>query len=140
MPVTLRHEAAVRASLADIVARASDVAVQFHGNLISGDSEIVALLAGADPEAFRCEAAQMLAAIVEAAEEPEQLVALCAALGRRIGGLGLREQHYARAAGALVDAVRATLGVAFDPDLEGVCRTVIGVVQAVVQRVTTPPA
>ena len=134
MPVTLRHDTAVRATLADIAARAGNVAVRFHDNLMSSDSEVIALVAGLDPSTFQAEAAHAVAAILDAAEEPEPFVALCAALGRRLGGHGVRAQHYARAAEALVDAVRDTLGDAFTREAEEEFRIVLGVAQAVTQR------
>jgi hemoglobin-like flavoprotein len=132
--VTPRHEATVRARLADIAARAGEVAARFHENLVTCHSEVIVLLDGPDASAFQRQVAQTLAAIVEAAEEPEQLVALCAALGRRLGERGVREQHYARGAEALAEAVRETLGGGFNREAEEEFRIVLGVVQAVMQR------
>lgn len=139
MPVTRRDDTAVRARWAEIATRADDVAVRFHENLVGFDHDVSALFVGTDAAAFKRQVANTLGEIVKAVERPEELVALCVPLGRQLAGRGVRERHYALAVEALADAFRETLRERFSTDVEEQCRSVMGLVCAVMQR-TVPYA
>ena len=135
----LHHESSVQAKLTDIAARAEDVAVRFHETIADYDRDLSALVRQTDASVFHQRVAEMVRALASVADEPAQIVALGASLGRQLAAHGIGDQHYARGADAMVDALRSTLGDAFSPDVEKACRMEIGVVQAVMQRATASP-
>ncbi|HET9294551.1 MAG TPA: globin domain-containing protein [Gemmatimonadales bacterium] len=128
------HEAAIRASWADVASRAEVVAAAFHARLIERDPEARAHFAGVEPAAHQRRLTQVLQEMAVSLDEPERLVEVLVPLGRRHASYGVREEQFAEAGDALVEALRETLGVAFTAEVEEAWRELVDLVAAVMRR------
>jgi hemoglobin-like flavoprotein len=132
--MTPDHEAAIRASWAAVSVQAEQVAAAFHARLIERDPEAGAHFAGVEPAAHRRRLTQALEELAASLEEPERLVAVLVPLGRRHATYGVREEQFALAGDALIEALRETLGEAFTAEVEEAWRELVDLVSAVMRR------
>jgi nitric oxide dioxygenase len=132
--MTPDHEAAIRASWAEVASRADDVAARFHARLVVLDPEAGARFAGVEPAAHQRRLARMLEELAGSLDAPERMVTMLVPLGRRHGTYGVREGQFALAGAALVEALRDTLGAAFTIEVEEAWQELVELVAAVMRR------
>jgi hemoglobin-like flavoprotein len=128
------HEATIRASWAEVEARADAVAASFHARLVELDPAARQLFAGTDPAAHRCRLASALGGMAASLDDPGRLVSLLVTLGRRHAEYGVREGEFALASEALLHALHYTLGERFTPEVEEAWWEFAGLVEAVMRR------
>jgi hemoglobin-like flavoprotein len=87
----------------------------FYDRLFQLDPEVAPLFAGVDLEALQRKLMQMLAEIVRALDEPDELVTQVAALGRRHVHYGVKDADYQSVGAALLWTLEQGLGEAFTP-------------------------
>lgn len=127
-------EAAIRASWAEVSSRADAVAARFHARLVALDPEARAHFAGVEPAAHRRGLTRALEELAASLDEPERLVEVLVPLGRRHASYGVREEQFALAGDALLEALRETLGAAFTAEVEEAWRELVDLVAAVMRR------
>jgi hemoglobin-like flavoprotein len=132
--MTPEHEAAIRASWAAAATQAEAVAARFHARLVALDPAASAMFSATDPAAHERRLAWLLKELAEALDEPERLVAVLVPLGRRHATYGVREEQFALAGDALIEALRETLGETFTVDVEEAWRELVELVVAVMNR------
>ncbi|HJS46533.1 MAG TPA: globin domain-containing protein [Gemmatimonadales bacterium] len=128
------HETAIRASWAEVEARADAIAAGFHARLVAIHPGAEAHFAGSDRRAYHCRLAGALGQMAASLDDPGRLVALLVSLGRRHAEYGVREEEFAVASEALLYALRDTLGERFTPDVEEAWWELAGLVEAVMRR------
>ena len=136
--MSLGQQDALRVTLAPVAIRVEDVAARFQVKL-GLCPEMTVLTGAADASAFCHAVATIMSAVVDAASEPAQLVALGASLGRELADRGVDDRLCARGALLLRDALRETLGDALSAETEEESRALLGVFEAVVHRVIGQP-
>jgi hemoglobin-like flavoprotein len=96
---------------------AEALAVRFYTRLFEIEPAAHRLFASTDMALQRQKLVDMLRSIVAVLDRPEQLVPNAAALGRRHVDYGVEERQYDAVGEALRDALAATLGDRFTPEL-----------------------
>jgi hemoglobin-like flavoprotein len=76
----------------------------------------------------------MLATIVRAIDEPDELVPASAALGRRHAGYGVEERHYESVGDALFWALGQTLGDRYTPEAHAAWHEAYALLSALMRR------
>lgn len=132
--MTPEHEAAIRASWAEVEARAEAIAGSFHARLVEIHPGAEARFAKTDRAAYHCRLAGALGQMAASLDDPGRLVALLVSLGRRHAECGVREGEFALASEALLYALRQSLGEKFTPDVEEAWWEFAGLVEAVMTR------
>jgi len=105
----------VRSSWPDVAADADAMTLRFYEHLFAIDAGAARLFAHTDMGAQRVKLAQMLEALVNALDDPDRLVPVIAALGKRHTHYGVESRHFDSVGEALLLALGETLGVAFTP-------------------------
>jgi len=95
---------------------ADALARHFYARLFEIDPGAARLFAATDMAAQRAKFIDMLAAVVQAIDEPDDLVPSAAALGRRHVGYGVEDRHYDSVGEALLWALAETLGAALSEE------------------------
>jgi hemoglobin-like flavoprotein len=132
--VTPEHEAAVRASWAEVEAHADAIAAGFHARLLELEPAAGAHFAQTDRAAYHCRLAGTLGEMAASLDDPRRLVALLVSLGRRHAARGVREEEFAVASEALLLTLRDSLGERFTPEVEEAWQELAGLVEAVMKR------
>ena len=128
------HEAAIRASWAEVEARADAVAAGFHARLLELDPGAGALFARTDRATYHCRLAGALGEMAVSLDDPRRLVALLVSLGRQHAARGVRAEQFGIASEALLLTLRDTLGERFTPNVEEAWQELAGLVEAVMRR------
>lgn len=132
--MTSGHEAAIRASWAEVEARAEAIAAGFHARLLELHPAAGAYFAGTDRAAYHCRLAGALGEMAASLDDPRRLVALLVSLGRRHAAHGVRGEEFAVASEALLLTLQDALGERFTPEVEEAWRELVGLVEAVMRR------
>jgi hemoglobin-like flavoprotein len=128
------HEASIRASWAEVQARADVIAAGFHARLVELHPAAAAYFTGSDRAAYHCRLAGALGEMAASLDEPRRLVTLLVALGRRHAEHGVREEEFAVASEALLLTLRQELGARYTPAVEEAWQELVGLVEAVMRR------
>ena len=107
--MTPEHRQLVSESWARLSPDADSLARHFYARLFEIDPGAARLFAATDMTAQRKKFTDMIAAIIRAIDEPDELVPNTAALARRHVGYGVEDRHYDSVGEALVWAVGETL-------------------------------
>ena len=132
--MTPEHEAAIRASWAEVEVRADALAAGFHARLLELHPAAGAYFAGTDRRAYHCRLAGALGEMAASLDDPRRLVALLVTLGRRHAAHGVREEEFALASEALLLTLQDALGERFTPEVEEAWQELVGLVEAVMRR------
>jgi hemoglobin-like flavoprotein len=111
--VTPERERLVRESWRQIEPMAQELARLFYERLFELEPATERLFASTDMEAQGRKFWQMVAEIVRALDEPDELVSQTAALGRRHLGYGVTDDQYELVGAALLWTLEQALGSAF---------------------------
>jgi hemoglobin-like flavoprotein len=106
----------VQASFRTLQPMADEAARLFYERLFEMDVSLGSMFRGNMQEQGR-KLMQMIGVAVGALHRLEQLLPIIEDLGRRHARYGVREEHYATVAGALLGMLRTVLGDAFTPDV-----------------------
>lgn len=107
---------------------------QFYEHLFAIDAGAARLFSDTDMEAQRVKLAQMLEVLVNALDDPDRLVPVVAALGRRHTHYGVESRHFDSVGEALLLALGHTLGDAFTPGVRQAWSETYGLVASVMRR------
>jgi hemoglobin-like flavoprotein len=127
-------EAAIRASWAEVEARADAIAAGFHARLVELHPAATAYFTGTDRAAYHCRLAGALGEMAASLDDPGRLVALLVSLGRQHAQYGVRGEEFALASEALLLTLRQELGDRFTPEVEEAWGELVGLVEAVMRR------
>jgi hemoglobin-like flavoprotein len=127
-------EAAIRASWAEVEARADAIAAGFHARLVELHPAATAYFTGTDRATYHCRLAGALGEMAASLDDPGRLVALLVSLGRRHAQYGVRAEEFALASEALLLTLRQELGERFTPEVEEAWQELVGLVEAVMRR------
>lgn len=133
-PVIPDTDAAIRASWAEVQARADVIAAGFHARLVELHPAAAAYFTGSDRAAYHCRLAGALGEMAASLDDPRRLVTLLVALGRRHAQHGVREEEFALASEALLLTLGHELGERFTPEVEEAWQELVGLVEAVMRR------
>ena len=122
----------VQASFARLAGNADGVADAFYTRLFEIDPALRHLFRS-DLAGQRRRLMQMLATAVGGLDDVAALLPAVTALGALHAGYGVRDAHYASVGRALIDTLRAGLGEAFTPALEGAWTAVYTVLAGAMQ-------
>ena len=118
----------------------SDTAAQlFYARLFEIDPSLRPMFRGDMGEQGR-KLMQMLAVAVGALHKLEEIVPAVEGLGRRHGAYGVRDEHYATVAAALLWTLEQGLGPAFTPDVAEAWAATYGVLSGAMKRGATAAA
>ncbi|MEZ0332959.1 MAG: globin family protein [Gemmatimonadales bacterium] len=115
--MTPENERLVRRSWQQFEPMAESLAAFFYEKLFELDPDARSLFARTDMEAQGRKVMHMFAEIVRTLDQPEQLVAEVADLGRRHVGYGVRDDQYGSVGTALLWTLECGLGSAFTPEV-----------------------
>lgn len=114
--MTPHQKALVQQSFAAVAPIAEAAALLFYERLFALDPSMRALFRG-DLTTQRRHLMTTLAVAVHGLDDLEALVPVVQALGRRHGGYGVRDEHYATVGAALLWTLEFGLGEAFTPEV-----------------------
>jgi hemoglobin-like flavoprotein len=100
------------------------------------DPDASRLSTATDIVAPRRKFTDMLAAIVRAIEEPDELVPVSSALGRRHAGYGVEDRHYDSVGDALLWALGQALGDRYTPEAHAAWHEAYALLSALMRRGT----
>ena len=123
----------VQASFAQVRATPDAVAALFYDKLFELDPSLRPMFRGDLTEQGR-KLMQMLSFAVSSLRRLEQIVPAVEDLGRRHAGYGVRDQHYATVAAALLWTLEQGLGVGFTPEVKEAWVAMYGIVTSAMQR------
>jgi hemoglobin-like flavoprotein len=132
------HETAIRASLAEVTTQADAVAARFQARLTALDPDVRALFVATNSDTHVRGLAHLLKELADSLDDPERLVGVLVPLGRRHATYGVREEQFALAGDALVEALRETLDGTFTAEVESAWREWVELVVAVMRRAMHP--
>jgi len=111
-----------------------DVARHFYARLFEIDPDAARLFTATDMVAQRKKFTDMLAAIVGAIDEPDELVPASSALGRRHAGYSVEDRHYDSVGDALLWALGQTLGGRYTPEAHAAWHEAYALLSALMRR------
>ena len=114
-PMTPTQVGLIRESWAAVEPIADTAAGLFYGRLFELDPALERLFRRTDMARQRQVLMGTLAVVVKTLDRIEELLPAVEALGRRHGGYGVRESHYATVGAALLWTLEQGLGEAFTP-------------------------
>jgi hemoglobin-like flavoprotein len=124
----------VRASWPLIAANADALAANFYTSLFEIDASAARLFANVDMAAQRAKLVHSLAIIVDAVDNPDRLLPVVAALGRRHATYGIEARHFDSVGHALLRALSLTLGDAFTAEMHAAWGESYELIAAVMRR------
>ncbi len=131
----------IQASFARVVPIAEDAATLFYARLFELDPALRPLFQSDLHEQGR-KLMTMLVVVVRGLEQPDRLLPVVEALGRRHADYGVREAHYATVGTALLWTLRQGLGEQFTPEVEAAWTAaytlLAGVMQQTAVAIDTP--
>lgn len=110
--------AVLERSFARVKPRATQFAADFYDELFTLHPETRPLFAGADMAEQRKKLMDSLVLVMETLENPDVLTAALRRLGGRHAGYGVRDEHYAMVATALLHTFARHLGDEWTPEVE----------------------
>jgi hemoglobin-like flavoprotein len=130
----------IRASWTAVEPIADTAAGLFYGRLFALDPAVERLFRRTDMAAQRKNLMQTLTVVVKSLDRLDQIVPAVQALGRRHGGYGVRESHYATVGAALLWTLEQGLGDAFTPDVRAAWADAYGILASVMIEATRTDA
>lgn len=132
--MTPEHEALVRTTWAAAAPHAAVLVERFYRNLFETSPESRVLFIHADRAELEQKFRLTLEELVRVLDDPERLVSVLGPLGRRHGEYHVEPVHYEAVAGALLAALRETVGEGFTDEAERAWRELYNLVAAVMMR------
>jgi hemoglobin-like flavoprotein len=123
----------VHTSFAQVRATPDAVAALFYNKLFELDPSLRPMFRGDLTEQGR-KLMQMLSFAVSSLRRLEQIVPAVEDLGRRHASYGVRDQHYATVAAALLWTLEQDLGAGFTPEVKAAWVAMYGIVTSAMQR------
>jgi nitric oxide dioxygenase len=123
----------VQTSFAQVRATPDAVAALFYNKLFELDPSLRPMFRGDLTEQGR-KLMQMLSFAVSSLRRLEQIVPAVEDLGRRHASYGVRDQHYATVAAALLWTLEQGLGAGFTPEVKAAWVAMYGIVTSAMQR------
>jgi hemoglobin-like flavoprotein len=123
----------VQTSFAQVRATPDAVAALFYNKLFELDPSLRPMFRGDLTEQGR-KLMQMLSFAVSSLRRLEQIVPAVEDLGRRHASYGVRDQHYATVAAALLWTLEQDLGAGFTPEVKAAWVAMYGIVTSAMQR------
>ena len=123
----------VQTSFAQVRATPDAVAALFYNKLFELDPSLRPMFRGDLTEQGR-KPMQMLSFAVSSLRRLEQIVPAVEDLGRRHASYGVRDQHYATVAAALLWTLEQGLGAGFTPEVKAAWVAMYGIVTSAMQR------
>ena len=130
----------IRSSWSGVEPIADTAAGLFYGRLFELDPAIERLFRRTDMAAQRKILMQTLTVVVKSLDKLDQLVPAVQALGRRHGGYGVRDEHYATVGAALLWTLEAGLGESFTPPVRAAWAEAYGILASVMIQAATVEA
>jgi len=130
--MTSRQIALVQGSWKDVLAVAETAAQLFYLRLFALDESLRPMFKGELREQGR-KLIAMMSVAVNGLARIETLVPVIEALGRRHAGYGVKDEHYATVAAALLWALEQGLGPRFTPDVKDAWTAAYGLLAATMQ-------
>lgn len=128
------HERLVRQTWSRVASGADALSSAFYDRLFTTDPALHAGFVHVDMEVQRRKFAAMMAEIVGYLDDPERLVHLLAASGRRHAGYGATPHGYTAVGDALLWALAQALGPAFTVDVRDAWTELYAIVAGIMQR------
>lgn len=130
--MTSRQIALVQGSWKDVLSVAETAAQLFYLRLFALDESLRPMFKGELREQGR-KLIAMMSVAVNGLARIETLVPVIEALGRRHAGYGVKDEHYATVAAALLWALEQGLGPRFTPDVKDAWTAAYGLLAATMQ-------
>jgi len=130
--MTSRQIALVQGSWKDVLAVAETTAQLFYLRLFALDASLQPMFKGEMREQGR-KLIAMMSVAVNGLARIETLVPVIQALGRRHAGYGVKDEHYATVAAALLWALEQGLGPRFTADVKDAWTAAYGLLAATMQ-------
>ena len=130
--MTPRQIALVQGSWKDVLAVSETAAQLFYLRLFDLDPSLRPMFKGELREQGR-KLIAMMSVAVNGLARIETLVPVIEALGRRHAGYGVKDEHYATVAGALLWALEQGLGARFTPDVRDAWGAAYGLLASTMQ-------
>lgn len=127
-------ERRVRESWKVLEPQAARFAGLFYARLFEMDPQVRALFAATDMDAQHLKFADMLRELVQAMDDPRDVVTAAAASGRRHADYGVEDAHYDRVGAALLWAIEQDLGDELDAATRDAWRELYTLVSAIMRR------
>jgi len=124
----------VRSSWPVVLGAADGLAIHFYSHLFEIDDTAARLFAAVDMVSQRKKLTQSLDVVVNALDDPDQLLPAVAALGKRHTRYGVEHHHFDSVGESLISALGATLGDQFTPELQGAWTEAYALVSSVMRR------
>jgi hemoglobin-like flavoprotein len=137
---TERQRALVRETWATVAPIAPTAAALFYARLFALDPSLRGLFGHASMEEQGRKLMQTLSVAVGALDRLDTLIPAVEALGRRHGGYGVRDEHYATVGDALLWTLERGLGPAFTDEVREAWTAVYLTLAGVMQRAAAAPA
>src|SRR5436190_24232357 len=115
--MTPNQIAAVQTSWEAIAPRAEAIATTFFSRLFANDQRVAAHFDRIDLQSHRTQFIAALDQLVESLDDPDHLVAIAGAFGRRHTGYHVEERHFDSFREALLEVLEPALGPRFTPEL-----------------------
>lgn len=131
--MTPEQKQLVRETFAQVAPIADAAAALFYGRLFELDPSLRPLFRGDMTEQGR-KLMQTIAVVVHGLDRLPTLLPAVEALGRRHAGYGVRDEHYATVAAALLWTLEQGLGPAFTPAAREAWTAAYGLLATVMQR------
>ena len=131
--MTPRQITLVQGSWKDILAVSETAAQLFYLRLFALDPSLRPMFKGEIREQGR-KLIAMMSVAVNGLTRIETLVPVIEALGRRHAGYGVKDEHYATVAAALLWALEQGLGGRFTPDVKAAWTAAYGLLAGAMQR------
>ena len=131
--MTPRQITLVQASWKDILAVSETAAQLFYLRLFALDPSLRPMFKGEIREQGR-KLIAMMSIAVNGLTRIETLLPVIEALGRRHAGYGVKDEHYATVAAALLWALEQGLGGRFTPDVKAAWTAAYGLLAGAMQR------
>jgi nitric oxide dioxygenase len=124
----------VRSSWPVVLTAADALAIHFYARLFEIDDSAARLFAHVDMVSQRRKLTQSLDVVVDALDDPDQLLPTVAALGKRHTKYGVEHHHFDSVGESLIAALGATLGDQFTAELQAAWTEAYALVSSVMRR------
>lgn len=135
---TPQHTALIRSSWRELGPQAPAFAVRFYATLFTLDPALKPLFKG-DMARQRLQLVGMLGSAIKLLDEPDSLLPALRSLGRRHGGNGVQDAHYAVVGRALLDTLAQMLGDGFTPAVRAAWTRTYGFIAQVMVEAARMP-
>jgi hemoglobin-like flavoprotein len=124
----------VRSSWPIVIAASDTLAIHFYSRLFEIDDSAARLFADVDMVSQRQKLTKSLDVVVNALDDPDQLLPAVAALGKRHTKYGVEHHHFDSVGESLIVALGATLRDQFTAELQAAWTEAYALVSSVMRR------